>query len=528
MPPRTDRLARSAGRAGAATLTSRILGLARDQVLAGLFGAGNDMDAFVVAFRIPNLVRNLFAEGALSAAFVPTFTRELTLHGKPSAWKLASNVLNALLLITGALVVLGIVFARPIVAAYAGSYAAVPGKLELTVTLTRTMLPFLVLAAVAAALMGMLNSLGYFFVPSVSPAMFNVATILCAVGLAPFMPALGLPRIMALAIGAIAGGLGQVVVQLVPLRREGFRLHAFLNLRDEGLARVLVLMGPGTLGLAATQVNLFINTLLATRQGTGAVSWLTYAFRLMYFPIGLFGVSVATAVLPAVSHYAASEDIKAIRRTVARGIRLMLMLNVPATLGLYVLAVPIIHLLFEHGRFTAADTMATAGALRLYAVGLVGYSAARIVSPVFYAIGRSRVPVVVSVATIALNVVASVTLVHMMGFRGLALSTSLAAVANGVVLLWLLARHLHGIDGGPLLVASIKIACASVVMAAVALFVQRASGAFIPGLGIIAQAVRLALAILCALVALAGAAKLLHIEEFDEALDRLRGSRDTI
>ena len=528
MPPRTDRLARSASKAGAATLTSRILGLARDQVLAALFGAGNDMDAFVVAFRIPNLVRNLFAEGALSAAFVPTFTRELTLRGKPSAWRLASNVLNALVLITGVLVLLGIIFARPIVSAYAGSYAAVPGKLELTVTLTRTMLPFLVLAAVAAALMGMLNSLHYFFVPSLSPAMFNVATIACAIGLAPLMPSLGLPRIMALAIGAIVGGVGQVVVQLIPLRREGFRLHAVLNLRDEGLARVLVLMGPGTLGLAATQVNLFINTLLATRQGTGAVSWLTYAFRLMYLPIGLFGVSIATAVLPVVSHHAASDDSDGIRRTVARGIRLMLMLNVPATLGLYVLAVPIIHLLFERGRFTAADTMATAGALRLYAVGLVGYSAARIVSPVFYAIGRSRVPVAVSIATIALNVVASVTLVRVMGFRGLALSTSIAAVANGFVLLWLLARHLRGIDGRALLVASIKIACASLVMAAVALFVQRASTTFIPGQGILAQAVRLAAAIVSALVALASAAKLLHIEEFDEALDRLRGSRDTI
>jgi putative peptidoglycan lipid II flippase len=519
---------RSAGKAGVATLTSRILGLARDQVLAALFGAGNEMDAFVIAFRIPNLLRNLFAEGTMSAAFVPTFTRELTLGGKDSAWRLGSNVLTALVVITAVLAAAGIVLARPLVSAYAGSYAAVPGKLELTVMLTRLMLPFLTLVTVASALMGMLNSLNYYFVPALSPAMFNVATIICALAFTPLMPALGLPRITAIAIGAIIGGLGQVALQWVPLRREGFRYSAILNVRDEGLLRVLVLMGPGTLGLAATQVNLFINTLLATSQGTGAVSWLTYAFRLMYFPIGLFGVSIATAVLPAVSRHAAEDDVPAIRATVARGIRLMLMLNVPATLGLYVLATPIVRLLFERGHFTTADTIATAAALRLYAVGLVGYSAARIVSPVFYAIGRSRVPVVVSVVSIIVNLGVSLTLVHAMGYRGLALSTSISAVANGAILVWLLRRHIRGIDGRATLVSGVKICCAALVMAAVAALVQRTAVTLVAGSGLVAQATRLAATILSALVALAAAAKLLHIEEFDEALARVRGLRDTI
>jgi putative peptidoglycan lipid II flippase len=286
----SEHLARSAGLTGAATLASRILGLVRETVLAALFGAGNEMDAFIVAFRIPNLVRDLFAEGAMASAFVPTFTRYLTLHGKEAAWRLGNNVLNALLVVTGVLVVAGIVFAEPIVTMYARDYAQVPGKLALTVRLTRVMLPFLTTAAIAAAVMGMLNSLHHYFVPALAPAMFNVATIACAFLLVPLMPPLGLPRIMAIAIAALLGGVGQLAIQWPPLRREGFRYRPVFDPRDPGLHRVLTLMGPGTLGIAATQVNLFVNTLLATAQGTGAVSWLTYAFRLMYLPIGLFGV----------------------------------------------------------------------------------------------------------------------------------------------------------------------------------------------------------------------------------------------
>ena len=320
-------------------------------MLAALFGAGNDMDAFIVAFRIPNLVRDLFAEGAMSAAFVPTFTRVLTARGRNDAWRLGNNVLNTLLIVTGAIVAAGIVFAHSIVGAYAARFAQVPGKLELTVQLTRVMLPFLMMTAVAAVMMGMLNSLHHYFVPALAPAAFNVATIVGALTLAPLMPVFGWPPIMAIAISAIAGGIGQIVTQWPSIRREGFRYHAVCDPRDPELGAVLWLMGPGTIGLAATQVNIFVNTLLATSQGTGAVSWLTYAFRLMYLPIGLFGVSIATAVLPAVSRHAASNDLDGVRDTLTRGVSLMLMLNVPATLGLITLATPIVRLLFEHGRF---------------------------------------------------------------------------------------------------------------------------------------------------------------------------------
>ena len=209
----SEHLARSAGVTGVATLTSRILGLVRDQILAALFGAGNEMDAFIVAFRIPNLVRDLFAEGAMSSALVPTFTRYLTLHGKREAWRLGNNVLNVLLLVTGVLVVIGMLFAEPLVTAYAGDYASVPGKLALTVRMTRVMLPFLTTVAIAAAAMGMLNSLHHYFWPALSPAMFNVATIVCAFALVPLMPAIGEPPIMAIAIAALVGGIGQAVIQ---------------------------------------------------------------------------------------------------------------------------------------------------------------------------------------------------------------------------------------------------------------------------------------------------------------------------
>jgi putative peptidoglycan lipid II flippase len=261
-------LARSAGLAGAATLASRILGLVREQVLAALFGAGNEMDAFIVAFRIPNLVRDLFAEGSMSAAFVPAFTRDLTRGGKPAAWRLGNNVLNTLLLVTFTLVVAGLVFTRPLVTLYAGDYASVPGKLELTIRLTRVTLPFLMTIVVAAVAMGMLNSLHHYFVPALSPAMFNVAMIVCSVVLVPLMPSLGFPRIMAIAVAVLLGGLGQILIQWPPLAREGFRYAPVFDPGDKALRDVVVLMGPGTIGMAATQVNIFVNTLLATSHGT--------------------------------------------------------------------------------------------------------------------------------------------------------------------------------------------------------------------------------------------------------------------
>jgi putative peptidoglycan lipid II flippase len=290
MPDRNPRLARSAGLFGLATMASRVLGLARDQVLAFYFGAGDANDAFRVAFRVPNLVRDLFAEGAMSAAFVPTFTRELATAGKARGWRLADSVLSALVLITGTLVIAMILFAEPLVRFYAGEFSEVPGKLELTVRLARIMAPFLTLVAIAAVFMGMLNALGHFFVPALSPAMFNIATIVMVIVGVPLAPLIGIEPIVIVAISTLVGGLGQLALQWPPLRREGYRFRPALDRRDPALGRVLLLMGPGTIGMAATQINVLINTQFAAGEGTGAISWLDYAFRIMYLPIGLVGV----------------------------------------------------------------------------------------------------------------------------------------------------------------------------------------------------------------------------------------------
>ena len=287
---------------------------------------------------------------------------------------------------------------------YAPDFSEVPGKIELTIYLARIVFPFLMLVAVAAVLMGMLNSLGHFFVPALSPAMFNVAGITMALTLIPFAPTLGVQPITIVAIATLVGGIGQLAIQWPPLVKEGFRYRPVLDFRDEGLQRMLLLMGPGTLGMAATQINVFVNTWLATGEGTGAVSWLDFAFRLMYLPIGLFGVSIATAAAPAISRMVAEQDFARIRSTLASALGLMFFLNLPATIGLIVLARPIVAVIFEHGEFTASDTIATAAALQFYAIGLIGYSVVRIISPTFYAIGRSRVPVTVSAASVLVNV----------------------------------------------------------------------------------------------------------------------------
>jgi putative peptidoglycan lipid II flippase len=517
------RLARSAGVFGLATIASRVLGLVRDQVLAFYFGAGDANDAFRVASRIPNLVRDLFAEGAMSAAFVPTFTRELTLHGRERAWQLANSVINALLLVTGVLVIGGMLFTEPLVQLFAADFAEVPGKLELTIYLTRIVFPFLTLVAVAAALMGMLNSLGHFFVPALSPAMFNVAIIVIALALVPLAPSLGVQPITIVALATLVGGLGQLAIQLPPLRREGFRYRPVLAFRDEGLHRVLLLMGPGTIGMAATQINVFVNTVLATGEGTGAVSWLDFAFRFMYLPIGVFGVSIATAATPAISRMVAEGDFARIRSTLAGALGLMLLLNVPATVGLIVLARPIVALIFEHGEFTPADTLATAAAVQLYAIGLVGYSVVRIISPTFYALQRSRVPVMVSAASVAVNIALNLALVRAMGYRGLALGTSITAIINASVQLLLLRREISGLEGARIANSLVRVLIAAAAMGIVTVTAQAALQQLMPGEAFAAQALRLLITIAVSIGVLIAAAQLLRIREYAEARDLVLG-----
>jgi putative peptidoglycan lipid II flippase len=518
----SGRLARSAGIISAATMMSRVLGVARESVLAYVFGASAtmQMDAFNVAFRIPNLLRDLFAEGALTAAFVPAFTRALTERGRQAAWRLGSLVINTLLLATGAFVVVGIIYAEPITRAIVSSqeFAGQPGKLELTVYLTRIMLPFLTTVAIAVAMMGMLNSLRRFFIPALSPAMFNVATIACAVGLVPLMPMVGLPPITGIAIGTLLGGLGQILLQWPALYREGFRYQPVLDFRDPGLREILRLMGPGTLGLAAVQINVFVNTYLATTQEQGAISWLTYAFRLMYLPIGLFGVAIATAAIPDLARYANHGDFPAMRRTISGGLRMMLMLNVPAAVGLIVLADPIVALVLERGEFLPRDTAATAAALMFYAPGLLGMAMVKLASPSFYSLRDARTPVIVSVISVAANLGLNLVLIRVMGFRGLALGTAIASILNAGLLLWLLGRRLDGLEGRRIGVALLKIAIASAAMGAAAYGASQWLMEALPGRGELVKLARVSASIGTGILVLLVSARVLRIAEFDEAL----------
>jgi putative peptidoglycan lipid II flippase len=509
-------LLRSAGVIGIATMTSRVLGLVRDVVLANFFGAGDAMDAFRIAFRVPSVLRDLFAEGALSAAFVPTFTRALATRDRAAAWRLASNVITALILLSGAVSIAGMLFAGPLVHLYASGFRDVPGKIELTIRLTRIMFPFLVMVTTAAVMMAMLNALHRFFIPALSPAMFNIATIVCALIAAPLSAWLGIEPILVIAAGTLLGGAGQILLQWPTLRREGFRYRPVLDAGDPALREIGRLAVPGAGGLAAVQMNLLVNSWLAAGLGTGAVSWLDYAFRLIYMPIGLFGVSIATASLPTISGHAVDRNDPGMRRAVSQGLRMMLMLNVPATAGLVVLATPIVRLIFERGRFTEADTAATAAALVCYAPGLIGYSAVKLVSPAFYALGNSRTPVLSSAASVAFNVVINLMLVRSLGHRGLALGTAAAALLNAGVLLALLRARLGGIDGRRLLVASAKISLASIVMAVAAYYGERALHFLFGGVHLVSQAVRVFGAIAIGMGVLGISAHVLRIEEFTE------------
>lgn len=524
----SERLARSARLIGLATFLSRVLGLVRDQAIAYFFATGLEADAFVVATRIPTLLRDLFAEGAMSAAFVPTFTRYLTRDGLEAAWRLGSQVVNALAVVTGSLVLLGIIFASPITTAYAGDFAHSPGKLPLAILLTRFNMPFLLLVAVAAACMGMLNALHRFFVPAIAPAVYNVVFILCTLVFVPLLPHLGVRPVMALTAGMLIGGAAQIATQWPLLRREGYRHRWVLNPRDPGLREVLILMGPGTLGVAAAQVNLFVNTTLATSEA-GAVAALGYAFRLMYLPIGIFGVSVATAAIPDLARHAAHDRYDHMRTTLSWGLRLMLVLSVPATVGLMVLSTPITELIYLRGHFHSDSVVLVASSLFYYAAGIVGYSIVKIASPSFYSLLDARTPVLVSVVTILTNLVLNLWLHHYMGYRGLALGTALAANVNAGLLLLLLRKRIGGIDGRRVATVFLKILVASAIMGVAAYAAQSEIQHLLPtvllGRAEVPRLLNVTGGIAAGLLALAVAARFLGIEEFGVAMRRVLSRR---
>jgi putative peptidoglycan lipid II flippase len=439
------RIARAAGLVSAMTLVSRVLGLVREVVFAALLGAGTHSDAFRIGFRIPNLLRDLFAEGALSAAFVPVYTRTQKEGGPEAAFALANRVLTLLAVLLGALVVVGIVFAWPIVSALAPGFDDEPGKAELTILLTRVMMAFLPLVSFAAVAMGMLNAEERFGIPALSPALFNVVAILWAV----VLWSLGLPLdqvVIGWALGTLLGGVAQFGVQVPSLRRLGWRFRPEWAPRDPGLVRMAKLMAPATVGLAAVQVNIFVSSRFASHE-PGAVSWLDYAFRLLYLPIGLFGVALGTIATAGLARRAAEGDMEGLRNTLRQSLSMLAYLTVPATVGLMVLRVPVVRLLYERGRFTWADTQATAAALFLYSFGLVGYTGVKVLAPAFYALGAPRVPLLASALAVATNLVVIFALHGGLGFRAIALGTALGSLVNAGLLLALFERRIGGLFG---------------------------------------------------------------------------------
>ncbi len=428
----------SAAAMGAATFLSRILGLVREQVFAFLFGAGHAVDAFLIAFRLPNLLRDLFAEGAMSAALVPTFTRVREQQGAPSAWRLARRIFGALFIVTSGLALLGMLFSEQLVGWYAASFRDVPGKFELCVTLTQVMFPFFPLVALAAAFMAVLNVQGRYFLPAFASALFNVFSIGFGVLLTLVFRRYGYEPILGMAIGVLVGGGVQAFCQWPELRRareqELGPTPAAVDRgpirSDQDLRAMMRLMVPGTVGLAATQLNIFVNSVLATAAGAGAVSWLTYAFRLMQFPIGIFGVSLAQATLPRVSAQWVSGEHQRALMTLEKSLVQSFAINLPAAAGLAFLAHPIIEVLFQHGQFSSSDTAQTALALAAYSVGLAAYSGVKVVVPAFYAFGNTRTPVISSMLSVALTIAFNLVAVRLIGFWGLALGTSVAAYGN--------------------------------------------------------------------------------------------------
>jgi putative peptidoglycan lipid II flippase len=460
------RIARAAGLVSAMTLVSRVLGLVREVVFAALIGAGYHADAFKIGFRIPNLLRDLFAEGALSAAFVPTYARTQEEGGREAAFALANRVLTVLAVLLGGLIVAAIVFAWPLVSLLASGFDAQPGKAALTVFLTRLMMPFLLLVSFAAVAMGMLNAEERFGVPALSPALFNLVAIAWAGGLWAW--GLSLDQVViGWALGVLLGGLAQFLVQVPSLRRLGWRFRPQWAPRDPGLLRIARLMAPATAGLAAVEVNIVVNSYFASREA-GAVSWLDFAFRLLYLPIGLFGVALGTIATAGLARRAAEGDMDGLRNTLRQALSMLAFLTVPATLGLMALGVPVVRLIYERGRFTAADTQATAAALFLYAFGLVGYTGVKVLAPAFYALGRPRVPLLASVSAVATNLLVVLALHGKLGFRAIALGTALGSLVNAALLVGLFERRVGGLFGHGLVRPVARMAVAAVAMAGLA------------------------------------------------------------
>ncbi len=521
---------KAAGIIGLAVMCSRLLGLAREQIFAALFGSGVGMDAFTAAFRIPNLLRDLFAEGALSTAFVTTFSKTIARGGDDAAWRLANKVATLTAVVLGALCVAGVVFSPQLVALMAPGFD--PEKAALTALLTRIMFPFILLVSLAALVMGMLNSKSVFAMPAMASSFFNLGAIVGGVILGYWIdPHFGTGALIGLGVATVLGGALQLAVQLPSLARLGYRFRPDFRWRDAGVKAILLLMGPSVIAASTTLFNVLINSMFASTLGDGPIFWLSIAFRLMMLPLGLFGVALGTVTLPLLSRLVVAGQMSAFRGELAHAMRLAVLLTIPSTVGLIMLAEPIISVLYQHGKFNALDAAQAAGALRYYAIGLVGYATLKVLVNAFYALDKRKTPMLVSLFAVALNLGLNwlFTLRLGWGTRGLAFSTGCIATVNFLLLYALMSRHLKGLESRLMLVMLGKVAFAAAALVAVCaasshwLLADWQTQAFASKLGAL-----LATVVVGALV-FAGCGAALHIEELKELqgaiLRRLRRAR---
>src|SRR6266705_1113496 len=515
---------RATGIVGMAVLCSRVLGLIREMVFAGLFGAGKYLDAFFMAFRLPNLLRDLFAEGALSTAFITTFSKKIAIEGDQSAWRLANKVATLTAIFMSAVTVLGIVFAPQLVDLLTwGSWSA--DKTALTVLLTRIMWPFMLLVSLAALVMGMLNAKHVFGPPAMASSYFNLGSIIAGVAIGYWLdPHFGARSLVGLAIGTLIGGAWQLIGQFPSLWKVGYKFRPDFHWRDEGVRTVLTLMGPAVIAASAVQVNVLINSGFAASLGNGPVSWLNIAFRLMQLPLGLFGVAIGTVTLPLVSRSAAVGNMDEFRAILARGIRLAFLLTIPSAIGLAMLASPIISVIYQHGRFTAEMTRQTAGALQFYAVGLVSYAVLKVLTPAFYAIGQRNTPMLVSFLAIGANLFLNWLFTFRLGWghRGLAVSTSVVATINFLLLYALMRRHTRRLETRQMLIGLGKICLAGALLTLVCWAANYSWLDAWVRLHFFQKLCALVVAIALGAAAFFGSAFLLRVSEVQDIVDLLR------
>lgn len=456
------RIVKAAGVIGSFTLLSRIMGYIRDMVMAYFFGSGFITDAFIAAFRLPNLLRRLFAEGSLVVSFVPVFTDYLKNKGEKEAFELAGSAVRILSIILTIVSILGVIFSAEILKLIAPGFND-PDKMALAVSLAKIVFPYAFFICLVALSMGILNAMGHFAAPAFAPVLLNLSMI-TAMFVGAYISDDSVFRIRALAFGVLAGGVLQLGFQLPYLVKKGFLFWKKTVFFHPGMKKIGKMMLPSVLGAGVYQINILAGTILASLLLEGSITWLYYADRIFQFPLGLFAISMGTAVLPSFSRQAAANDIEGMKDTFSYGLRLVFFITLPATAGLIVLREPIVAILFERGKFGSADVVMTANALFYYAAGLCAVSAVRIAAPVFYARQDAKTPVKIAVIAIIANILLSLWLMGPLKHCGLALATTLASFLNLILLFVTIRYQLGKIGGRTIMVSLLRSAfCAGVM-----------------------------------------------------------------